>query len=79
MDVKLGRCYRCIRTVYMKGGNPNDLRYIEGKIYKSEREGCITDETGEKYHIWTGDHGEDTFVLVSNKRWRHENSRDNRP
>ena len=58
MDVKLGRCYRCIRTVYMKGGDPNDLRYIEGKIYKSEREGCITDETGEKYsykvykHYW---------------------------
>ena len=78
MDVKLGRCYRCIRTVYMKGGNLNDLRYIEGKIYKSEREGCITDETGEKYHIWTGC-GDDTFVLVSNKRRRYENSRDNRP
>ena len=81
MDVKLGRCYRCIRTVYMKGGNPNDLRYIEGKIYKSEREGCITDETGEKYHIWTrsGKILEETFTLVSNKRRRHENSRDNRP
>ena len=78
MDVKLGRCYRCIRTVYMKGGDPNDLRYIEGKIYKSEREGCITDETGEKYHIWTGKHGEDTFVLVSNKRRRHENIRNNK-
>jgi hypothetical protein len=62
-------------------GNSNDIRYIEGKIYKSEREGCITDETDEKYHIWTGDAGEDTFVLVSNKRKRrrHGNSRDNRP
>ena len=77
MNVKLGRCYRCIRTVYMKG-DLNDLRYIEGKIYKSERVGCITDETGEKYHIWTGNQGEDTFVLVSNKKRRHENSRDNR-
>ena len=79
MDVKKGRKYKCIRTVYMDN-NPKlgDLRYIEGKIYKSEIEGCITDETGEKYHIWTGYHGEDTFVLASNKRWRHENSRDNR-
>jgi hypothetical protein len=60
------------------GGNPNDLRYVEGKIYKSEREGCITDETGEKYHIWTGEPGENTFVLVHNKRRRHENIRNNK-
>ena len=77
MDVKLGRCYRCIRTVYMQG-HKDDIRYIEGKIYKSEWEGCITDETGEKYHIWTGEHSEDTFVLVHNKRRRHENIRNNK-
>jgi hypothetical protein len=59
-------------------GDPNDIRYIEGKIYKSESVGCITDETGEKYHIWTGDRGDDIFVLVSNKRRRHENIRNNK-
>jgi len=80
MNVKLGRCYRCIRTVYMCN-HKDDIRYIEGKIYKSEIEGCITDETGLKDHIWTGGSKilEETFTLVFNKRRRHENSRNNRP
>lgn len=80
MDVKKGRKYKCIRTVYMQG-HKNDIRYIEGKIYKSEIEGCITDETGLKGHIWTGCNKifEETFTLVSNKRKGNENSRDNRP
>jgi hypothetical protein len=50
-----------------------DLRYIEGKIYKSEIEGCITDETGLKEHLWRVE-TEKTFVLVYNKRRRHGNS-----
>ena len=80
MDVKKGRKYKCIRTVYMSN-HKDDIRYIEDKIYKSEIEGCITDETGLKDHIWTGGGKilEETFTQVSNKRRRHENSRDNRP
>ena len=80
MDVKKGRKYKCIRTVYMSN-KKDDIRYIEGKIYKSEIEGCITDETGLKEHIWTIGSKilEETFTQVSNKRRRHENSRDNRP
>ena len=70
------RCYKCIRTVYMNK-DPNDIRYIEGKIYKSEEEGCITDETGEKNHLWF-DGIKTTFVLVHNKRRRHENIRSNK-
>ena len=72
MDVKKGRKYKCIRTVYMNNLKDN-IRYIEGKIYKSEIEGCITDETGLKDHIWTGGSKivEETFTLVSNKRRRH--------
>ena len=59
----------------------DDIRYIEGKIYKSEIEGCITDETGLKDHIWTRGSKilEETFIQVYNKRRRHGNSRDNRP
>ena len=53
MVVRKGRRYRCIRTVYMQG-HKDDIRYIEGKIYKSEIEGCITDETGLKEHFLTG-------------------------
>ena len=75
MNVKKGRKYRCIRTVYMNGDlKLGDLRYIEGKIYKSEIEGCITDETGLKEHIWSGSKVfEETFALISNKRKRHGN------
>ena len=75
MDVKKGRKYKCIRTVYMSNYK-DDIRYIEGKIYKSEIEGCITDETGLKDHIWTGGGKilEETFTQVSNKRRRHGNS-----
>ena len=72
--IKKGRKYKCIRTVYMSN-HKDDIRYIEGKIYKSEIEGCITDETGLKDHIWTGGRiFEETFTLVSNKRRRHGNS-----
>ena len=79
MVVRKERRYRCIRTVYMQG-HKDDIRYIEGKIYKSEIEGCITDETGLKNHVWAGDGdtGKDTFVLASNKRRRHENIRNNK-
>ena len=75
MVVRKGRQYKCIKTVYLNG-NPKlgDLRYIEGKIYKSEIEGCITDETGLKEHIWTDSISfEETFTQVSNKRRRHGN------
>ena len=73
MDVKKGRKYKCIRTVYMSN-HKDDIRYIEGKIYKSEQDGAITDETGEKDHFWLSKlkyhlH----FVRVSNKRRRHGN------
>lgn len=80
MDVKKGRRYRCIRTVYMSNLK-NDIRYIEGKIYKSEIDWCITDETGLKEHIWSEGSKilEETFTRAFNKKRRHENSRDNRP
>ena len=54
----------------------DDIRYIEGKIYKSEIEWCITDEMGLKNHFWTGGGKilEETFTQISNKRRRHGNS-----
>ena len=73
--IKTGRRYRCIRTVYM-GKNPDDIRYIEGKVYKSEYEGAITDETGEKKHYWFNPiKFHQTFIRVYNKRRKHGNSR----
>lgn len=69
---KVGKRYRCVRTVCMNN-NSRDIRYIKGKVYKSEVEGCITDETGLKEHLWSKLEG--TFIRTSNKRRRHENSR----
>lgn len=66
--VPVGRRYKCIKTVYMNG-NQNDVRFIEGKVYRSEVEGCITDETGLKEHYWFNP--SEAFVLLSNKRKRH--------
>lgn len=48
--IKKGNLYMCIRTVHM---NPsNDIAYKAGYIYKSEKDRCITDESGNKSHIW---------------------------
>lgn len=76
MDVKVGRRYRCIREVRMND-NPEEIKYVVGKIYKSEVEGCITDEKGVKLHYWNTKDGlfEKTFTLVSNKRNRDGNRR----
>lgn len=74
MVVRKGRRYRCIRVVYMQG-HKDDIRYIEGKIYKSEQDGAITDETGEKDHFWLDKFRFHlTFVRVYNKRRRYGNS-----
>ena len=70
--IKKGRRYRCIREVRMNG-HSDDIRYIKGKIYKSEIDGCITDETGVKQHIWHDI--KNTFQLIGNKRKDYEDNR----
>lgn len=46
-----GHYYLCIRTVDMMGTNITD--YIRGVVYKSEWEGKITNEHGDKNHGWS--------------------------
>jgi hypothetical protein len=56
--------------------HPEDIRYVRGKVYKSEQDGAITDETGEKEHYWMDKFLFNLyFIQVYNKRRRHENSR----
>lgn len=51
-----------------------DVIYQKGKIYRSEVEGCITNEMGEKQHSWISKEGDDGYwktyfrLLKSNKR-----------
>lgn len=64
MDVKKGKRYRCIKSVNFGG----IFMHIKGKIYKSEVEGCITDETGYQGRLWIN--ASRYFVQASNKRKR---------
>ena len=60
----LGKRFRCIQSV------PD--YYIEGKIYKSEVEGCITNEEGNTCHEWIegpdDKYWKTTFEIIGNKR-----------
>ena len=44
----LGKRFRCIQDVIFGV----DVIYKKGKIYKSEVEGCITNEEGNPCHEW---------------------------
>ena len=64
----LGKRFRCIQDVIFGV----DVMYKKGKIYKSEVEGCITNEIGNLRHEWL-DGPEDeywkiVFRIVGNKR-----------
>ncbi len=48
--IKKGDKFRCIKTVYMNGNGYE--AYFKDKIYKSERDNCITDEVGCEAHSW---------------------------
>ena len=52
----IGLRFLCIREVVF---GLCDVKYRKGKIYKSEIEGCITNEDGEKNHEWI-EYPEDT-------------------
>jgi hypothetical protein len=65
----IGFRFLCIREVVF---GLCDVKYRKGKIYKSEVEGCITNEDGEKNHEWI-EYPEDTewrgvFRINGNKR-----------
>lgn len=53
LEIKQGDKFLCINTVRLNGNGA--VRYSQGKVYTSERSGCITDERGNKYHGWDGD------------------------
>ena len=65
----IGLRFLCIREVVF---GLCDVKYRKGKIYKSEIEGCITNEDGEKNHEWIEDQGDtewkNVFKVIGNKR-----------
>ena len=53
INIKKGDKFLCIKDVYLNDNETRPPRFIQGKIYTSERGGCITDETGNKEHYIT--------------------------
>lgn len=57
-QIKAGQYYMCTCDVIMDE-DPDDIAYREGRVYKSERDWCITDEDGLEDHSWYLDDEED--------------------
>lgn len=53
MDIKKGQKFLCKETVVMN--LTEEVAYIKGKTYTSEKDGCLTDEEGDSGHIWYWD------------------------
>jgi hypothetical protein len=53
MQIKKGDKFRCIKTLFMKPyGN---IGYVQGKIYTSDKDGCLTNCEGLLEHYWDTD------------------------
>ena len=65
----LGKKFRCIQDVIFGGV---DVIYKKGRIYKSEVEGCITNEEGNQFHEWIEEPDDEywktIFEVIGNKR-----------
>ena len=64
----LGKRFKCIQDVIFGV----DVMYKKGEIYRSEVEGCITNEEGNKYHEWIegldDEEWRTVFEVIGNKR-----------
>ena len=65
----IGLRFLCIQDVVFGSGY---FVYKKGKVYKSEIEGCITNEQGNLYHEWIEDpkdfEWKNVFRIIGNKR-----------
>lgn len=55
----------CIKRVEMDG-NPSNVAYSEGRVYRSELDDYITDDGGDKYHCW-GTKASEYFVNIDDE------------
>lgn len=63
LKIKEGMLFMCIKRVEMDG-DPNDVAYWEGRVYRSELDDYITDNDGDKYHCWGSEKASKYFVNV---------------
>lgn len=57
MVIKKGDKFLCIKDVEMDDGR---IEYFLNEVYTSERDGCITNESGDINHRWEDDDCEDS-------------------
>lgn len=64
MEIKQGSRYVCIKDVVMVRPD-GQISYIKGNVYESEKYRCITDELGNKSHLWWDDGEANYFIPYS--------------
>ena len=68
--IKKGDTYKCIKTVNMS--SDGRIEYVAGKIYTSEQDGCLTDESGIKEHYWLEDDLFEKYFIPYNENTNNE-------
>ena len=69
--IKKGNTYKCIKDVNMS--SDGRIEYVAGKIYTSEQDGCLTDESGIKGHYWLKDDLFKKYFIPYNKNTNNVN------
>lgn len=63
LNIKEGMLFMCVKRVEMNE-DPSNVAYWEGRVYRSELDGYITDDEGDKYHSWSCNYASQFFVNV---------------
>ena len=69
--IKKGDTYKCIKDVKMS--SDGRIEYVAGKIYTSEQDGCLTDESGIIEHYWLEEDSFEKHFIHYNKNTNNVN------
>ena len=69
--IKKGDTYKCIKDVKMS--SDGRIEYVVGKIYTSEQDGCLTDESGIIEHYWLEEDSFEKHFIPYNKNTNNVN------
>ena len=69
--IKKGDTYKCIKDVKMS--SDGRIEYVAGKIYTSEQNGCLTDESGIIEHYWLEEDSFEKHFILYNKNTNNVN------
>ena len=69
--IKKGDTYKCIKDVKMS--SDERIEYVAGKIYTSEQDDCLTDESGIIEHYWLEDDLFEKYFIPYNENTNNVN------